>query len=174
MAMGYDAEVIHNLNDTPQIEVSQLISIGIHSMRVVGKAAVSAGEVIARLREVVGAKNDSELAAALGLGVNAPSNWRQRNSPPYGFCADVAHTYGVSMDWLVFGRGPKRLGRPVEAVVSNTQIGSADLSPSGQRITQFVVDWDGSRAEHETIWLEQHIKRTVPEYADWLAEHPAA
>lgn len=143
-------------------------------MRVVGKAAVNAGDIISRMREVVGAKNDSELAAAVGLGVNAPSNWRQRNSPPYSWCADIAHAYGVSLDWLVFGRGPRQLSRTAERSPAGPAGHGLDLSPSGRRITQFVGDWDATRPEAESIWLEQHLKRSVPEFAEWLADHPAA
>lgn len=142
-------------------------------MRVVGSAAVNAHDVISRMREVASAKNDAELAAVLGLGVNAPSNWRQRNSPPYAFCANMAQAYGVSLDWLVFGRGPKRVGRAAETETASTTTGGVGLSPSGRRITQFVGEWDAARAEAEAIWLEQHIKRTVPEYAEWLAGQPA-
>jgi len=141
-------------------------------MRVIGPATVNAGDVISRMREVVNAKNDVELATLLGLGGNAPSNWRQRNSPPYAFCANLALAYGISLDWLVFGRGPKRVGSATEIARSAAGEGG-NLSPSGRRITQFVGDWDATRPEAETIWLEQHIKRTVSEYAEWLADHPA-
>lgn len=143
-------------------------------MRVVRKAAVNAGDMISRMREVVGVKSDADLASAVGLGANAPSNWRQRNSPPYSWCADIAHAYGVSLDWLVFGRGPKRLGRAVEGTSAGPAGHGLDLSPSGRRITQFVGDWDATRPEAESIWLEQQFKRSVPEYAEWLADHPAA
>jgi hypothetical protein len=37
-----------------------------------------------------------------------------------------------------------------------------------------VGDWDATHPEAESIWLEMHVKRTVPEYAEWLAEHSAA
>jgi len=143
-------------------------------MRVIGQAAVNAGEVISRMREVVNAKNDAELAAILGLGGNAPSNWRQRNSPPYAFCANLAAAEGISMDWLVFGRGPKRLSHAAQPVVRRAVDDGANLSPAARRLTQFVGDWDAARPEAEAIWLEQHVKRTVPEYAEWLADHPSA
>jgi hypothetical protein len=172
MAMGYDAEVIHKSNDNSQNECSQQISRGDHSMRVAGKPAVSAAAMVTRMQEAVNVKTDVELTAILGLGGNAVSNWRNRNSAPYAYCASLAEEFGVSMDWLVFGKGPRRAARAAETVTARTTISGDGLSPSARRITQFVSDWDASRPEDEAIWLEQHIKRTVPEYAAWLAEHP--
>lgn len=134
-------------------------------MRVIGPPDVTAEDIVARMREVIGAKNDAALAHALGLGVNAPSNWRQRNSPPYSFCAALAQVTGVSLDWLIFGRGPQRAGAPRAGRTDR-----ADGSPPARRITQFVGEWDASHSEDETIWLEQHLKRTVPEYAAWLSD----
>ena len=142
-------------------------------MRVVVPAAVNAGEIISRMREVVSAKNDAELAGVLGLGHNAPSNWRQRKSPPYAFCANLAQAHGISMDWLVFGRGPKHLSNATQPVIRRAVDDSVGLSPAARRLTQFVGDWDAARPEAEAIWLEQHVKRTVPEYAEWLADHSA-
>lgn len=139
-------------------------------MRVIGPPNVTAEDIVARMREVIGAKNDAALAQALGLGVNAPSNWRQRNSPPYSFCAALAQATGVSLDWLIFGRGPQRTGRNPPVEQTERAVGSAPA----HRITQFVVHWDATHAEDETIWLEQHLKRTVPEYAEWLTSQPAA
>jgi hypothetical protein len=55
-------------------------------------------------------KHDTELALALGLSKAAPSNWHQRNSPPYEICADLAAKKGVSLDWLIFGVGNMRHG----------------------------------------------------------------
>lgn len=138
-------------------------------MRVIGPPKVSAEAIVARMREVVGAKNDAALAQALGLGANAPSNWRQRNSPPYNFCAALAQATGVSLDWLVFGEGDQT-GEPSSRPV---RVGRSDGSPSARRITQFVDEWDASHSEDETIWLEQHLKRTVPEYAAWLSDQNA-
>ena len=174
--MGYDAEVLHNSKDTPHNVTMQHTMNGNNSIRVVSPVELDAGEIIGRMRQVVGAKNDAGLSAALGLtGASAPSNWRQRNSPPFAFCVNIAAALGVSLDWLVFGR--HRHAEPgTGSATGNDTSGPAYVAstPSAERITRFVNEWEATRSPEEVIWLEQHLKRTVPEYAEWLADHPSA
>jgi len=148
---------------------------GKNSIRVISPIELDAGEIIGRMRQVVGAKNDAGLSAALGLtGASAPSNWRQRNSPPFAFCVNIAAALGVSLDWLIFGRG-RRVGATSDEAMDSavpTPV-TATSTPSAERITRFVNEWDATRSPEEVIWLEQHLKRTVPEYAAWLSERQA-
>lgn len=174
--MGYDAEVLHNSKDTPHDVTMQHDMNGNNSIRVITPVELDAGEIIGRMRQVVGAKNDAGLSAALGLtGASAPSNWRQRNSPPFAFCVNIAAALGVSLDWLIFGRGRNNNAPAGEAADSATSAPVAAAStPSAERLTRFVNEWDATRSAEEVIWLEQHLKRTVPEYAAWLADHSAS
>lgn len=166
-AMGYDAEVLHNLKDTPRGVTMQHIMNGKNPARVIGPVELDADQIIGRMRQVVGAKNDAGLSAALGLGgASTPSNWRQRNSPPFAFCANIAAALGVSLDWLVFGRN--RHAEPATNSAADRGVPTA-FTPSAERITRFVNEWEATRSPEEVIWLEQHLKRTVPEYAEWLA-----
>lgn len=134
-------------------------------MRVIGPANLDVSAMVDRMRQTIGVKKDADLSQALGVSVSAPSNWRQRNSPPLAFAANVAAAFGVSLDWLVFGR---KGSASVEAAQGST-VPVAATSAAAQRLTRFVNEWDASRSEDESIWLEQHMKRMVPEYAEWLA-----
>ena len=171
--MGYDADGLHNSNDIAQNVKTQVIAAGDFTFRV-GERLMDVNDIIQRRRQVYGAKNDSALAAALNLAVSAPSNWRQRNSPPFGICADIAMEKGVSLDWLIFGIGDMRLGGRAEAPhdPTHTETPRAE-SPAADRLSQFVYWWHVNRSQDEMIWLEQQFKRSVPEYGDWLATQSA-
>lgn len=168
MAMGYDADLLHNSNDISRIVKTQEVALGDFTV-CVGEPLMDVNDIIQRMRQVYGAKNDSALANELNLAVSAPSNWRQRNSPPFAICADMAAKKGVSLDWLIFGIGDMRLGVRAE---TPRKRGRADAqpaqSPAAERLSQFVYWWAVNRTQDEMIWLEQQFKRAVPEYAEWL------
>jgi hypothetical protein len=125
--------------------------------------------ILGRMRLVCEAKNDTELAAKLNLSISAPSNWRQRNSPPLGTCAEMAVKKGISLDWLIFGTGDMYLGVQEDVpTYGDREAISFDLVSAAERITQFVKWWYVNRSHDEVVWLEQQFKRAVPEYAEWL------
>ena len=121
---------------------------------------MNADEIIKRLRQIYDAKSDSSLAAALNLAPSAPSNWRQRNRPPLALCAVIARERGLSLDWLIFGDGA-----PAVRDVSDADY--LVVSQVGARMTRFIAMWSASRTPEEMVWLEQHLRRTVPEYREW-------
>ncbi|KNC17125.1 hypothetical protein AC788_06355 [Pseudomonas sp. RIT-PI-a] len=51
------------------------------------------------------ASNDAALAKALGISPQTLGSWRARASVPYALCMDLARTDGISLDWLLLGRG---------------------------------------------------------------------
>lgn len=68
----------------------------------------SVEDIIERMKEATGAKNDVELANYLGLTrSNAISSWKSRESKPYAYCDIVSQDKGVTIDWLITGREPK-------------------------------------------------------------------
>jgi Bacteriophage CI repressor helix-turn-helix domain len=164
MSLGYDDVGTHNSNGNPRNVELQCSIWGNHSMRVTGTDEISAGPVVDRLRQVFDVKTDVALAEKLHLGNTAPSNWRQRNAPPYAVCVQVAGSHGVSLDWLVFGIGSMRLGGGAASLEGAGRIRSAEA----ERITRFVEFWDVTRPPGEMVWLEHQFKRAVPEYGDWL------
>lgn len=134
--------------------------------------ALSADAVVRRMREVYSARSDSALAAVLKLAPSAPSNWRQRNRPPFGICAAIAQSSGVSLDWLVLGIGEKRPAAHRQVRDDPAPMYGA-RSAVATRLLSFVSMWDATRSPDELIWLEQHLKRTVSEYQKWLDENAA-
>lgn len=172
MAMGYDADLLHKPNDISRNVKAQEVAAGDFTLRV-GEPLMDVNDIIQRMRQVYGAKNDSALANELNLAVSAPSNWRQRNSPPFGICVDIAAEKGISLDWLIFGIGDMHLGvrsgTPRKQPCMDAQ--SAE-SPAADRLSQFVYWWAVNRTSDEMIWLEQQIKRAVPEYSEWMATPP--
>lgn len=165
--MGYDAIESHNSNDiTPRVYTQHIASDDFTAR--VEDRPMDADAIIRRLRQVFDAKNDVALAAALNLAASAPSNWRQRNSPPLAICASVAESKGVSLDWLIFGVGVQRLGSPADGRPM-PEGNAIEASETARRITRFVYFFDAMKSPEEMTWLEQHLKRSVHEYAEWLA-----
>jgi CI repressor-like protein len=131
---------------------------------------MDADDIIQRMREVYAVKRDTELALALGLSKAAPSNWRQRNSPPYDLCVEIARKKGVSLDWLIFGVGDMRLGARAPASLDPAHDEAPpESSAAAERLSQFVYWWHVNRSQDEMTWLEQQFRRAVPEYREWLA-----
>jgi len=167
--MGYDAVVLHKTNDNTQCVVAQ--ELAERNYTLCGEErSMDADDIIQRMRQVYAVKHDTELALALGLSKAAPSNWRQRNSPPYDICVEIAGKKGVSLDWLVFGVGDMRLGARAPAPLDTVhQEAPSEPSAAAERLSQFVYWWHVNRTQDEMTWLEQQFKRTVSEYGEWLS-----
>lgn len=121
---------------------------------------MGAAEVIDRMKEALGVDKDAELASVLKRGRNYVYTLRQRNTIPYEDCTDVALKTGASLDWLILGALPAAAVEPSS---------SAGLDPRIARLVSFFTKWQQTHVPDEIAWLEQHIRRTVPEYADWYA-----
>ncbi|MBN5414435.1 phage repressor protein [Serratia marcescens] len=65
----------------------------------------SVDAVLARLMELLGAGNDSELARMLDVNRQTLASWRKRDSIPYSICVNLSEERGYSLDWLLTGRG---------------------------------------------------------------------
>lgn len=64
-----------------------------------------ATHVLDRLKHLMAAPSDAALAKALGISPQTLGSWRARASIPYALCMDLARTDGISLDWLLLGRG---------------------------------------------------------------------
>lgn len=67
-----------------------------------------------RILACTGAKNDSALARVLGILPQSVTAARKRAQIPTGWIENISEQYGVSTDWLFFGRGPMRLSAASE------------------------------------------------------------
>lgn len=100
--------------------------------------------VFARLQQATGARNDSELARALGITPQSVNGARKRGIVPPVWIQSFAEKTGVSCDWLFFGRGPFRVGEPVcdaplpaaqAAALRRTELAQRLLAARGQAVT---------------------------------------
>jgi hypothetical protein len=83
-------------------------------------------QIINRLKEVLGAKSDGQLAAYLGISRQNIGAARKREDVPTVWIYKVAQLAGCSMDWLSFGQGPKLR---VDFTIDGTQFGGQVASP---------------------------------------------
>ncbi len=62
-----------------------------------------------RLLECTGAKNQSELADALGIRQSSVADGKRRNAIPAAWILKVVTDYGVNPEWIATGQGFKYL-----------------------------------------------------------------
>ncbi|CBG87711.1 helix-turn-helix domain-containing protein [Citrobacter rodentium] len=86
------------------------------------KKAVDA--VLLRLMSLFQVDNDSELARALNVNRQTLASWRKRDSVPYSICVNLAEERGVSLDWLLAGKGDDT---SKEAEPATQNLSQADL-----------------------------------------------
>ncbi|EOE1791861.1 TPA: helix-turn-helix domain-containing protein [Citrobacter freundii] len=86
------------------------------------KKAVDA--VLLRLMSLFNVDSDSGLAKALDVNRQTLASWRKRNSVPYSICINLAEEKGISLDWLLTGKGEEQVSKVEPATQSFSQ---ADL-----------------------------------------------
>lgn len=64
-------------------------------------------QIMQRMREVVGVDSDYKLAKHIGKSTGALSNWRRRGTIPIDECISLSVSHGVSLDWLILGKGSR-------------------------------------------------------------------
>lgn len=62
--------------------------------------------ILGRLKQLENVKSDKDLAGALRVAPGTISAWRKRNSVPYEKVAGYGREKGISLEWLVNGKGP--------------------------------------------------------------------
>lgn len=65
----------------------------------------NSSEVIERLKEIHNAANNKQLAEALSISRSTVQNWKDRNVMPYKEICDAAIGMGISLEWLLTGKG---------------------------------------------------------------------
>lgn len=83
-------------------------------------------DVLDRLKEATGATSDQDLAVKLNLSKQSIADARSRKTVPPAWIPKTAQIFGVSTDWLFFGREPMR---------GNAQQAQPLLSPSDSAVT---------------------------------------
>jgi len=101
--------------------------------------------VLRRLSEIAGAKNDSALARALEVPPQNVSAWRARGTVPYEVVATFAARRGVSLDYILLGRGSALwLGGEVDPTIAEAIAGELERAAEEakkQGVTLFPSWW---------------------------------
>lgn len=84
--------------------------------------------IVDRMKQATGVKSDVELAGVLGASRSQPAVWKIRDKMPLVECATIAEKYGVSLDWLVLGRGgPPGIAEP-EPLLNEGAVAALDAA----------------------------------------------
>lgn len=138
------------------------------------------GDAIAdRLRLVIGAESDAVLSRALDISPATVSSWRNRDSRPYALCIEIAEARGLSLDWLLLGRGPMRSAAceyPAGEDRPDGRLGVNDVDHGGEvqdpadlaAIIAWARAWHAGASPEERAWLRVQLRRAIPELADYL------
>lgn len=141
----------------------------------------TASDVFDRIKYVNGVSTSKELARAMQVSESSISNAIKRNSIPYAYCAELALSTGVPLDWLIFGDADGyNLDRVVKAdyfvrtyqlvtfVDNNEQIVIPDLS-NNQANFKFIPLYDVPvSAGHGSFFDAENIIQQIPFDAEWL------
>ena len=129
-----------------------------------------ADQVIARIKSVVGAKSDRELARYFEMGDTTITSKRQRGSVPYDEAVQIALTKGISLDWLILGKGePPAQVAPGSLPVP--QVAEAPMAyshlPESEIVEIPLYDIEAA-AGHGRVFDEEKIISHIPYRADEL------
>lgn len=82
-----------------------------------------------RLIQARGEMSRVEVTQKLGVNIETLGGYeRGKNAPPYSFLADIKDLYGVSLDWLITGKGEMR---PSQAPVADPAPTAPAAAPTG-------------------------------------------
>ena len=120
-----------------------------------------------RLWRSVGAKNDSELARALGVIQQTVSAARKRKTIPCSWIIKISENYGISCDWLLYGEGPKYRDQ--------ARLNSAQPSPPVEGlhlslIREIVVNVEETLEEHKMHLLPKKKSELITLLYEEFAE----
>ncbi|MBI4949818.1 MAG: helix-turn-helix domain-containing protein [Deltaproteobacteria bacterium] len=79
------------------------------------KMRIVYSEVIERMRWVGKHKNNSSVARVLGVTPQALSNYKKKDKMPVSIVLKYSKLYGLSLDWLITGKGEIFNARPMAA-----------------------------------------------------------
>ena len=80
-------------------------------------------ETLDRLLQGAGLRRDSQLAELLGVSPQAVSQARRKGRIPDGWVLKIAEQFGLSTDWLFFGKGPGPEAQEAPAEAAERKIG---------------------------------------------------
>lgn len=119
-------------------------------------------EIYERVRDALGVKNLTEVAERLGLTTGAVSQWKTTGKISLDTLIKVSELSGVSIHWLVTGKGEKKIKQPspplalvpFSADTPQVQAPNASILPAFDNITLTVVGNLKSNQQRLTIHEE--------------------
>lgn len=84
-------------------------------------------DVLYRLIEATKFPNEASLAVFLGISPQAIYQARKKGLVPHSWAIKVAENYGVSLDWLILGRGSMKLEETALPNLQSPGKGEAEL-----------------------------------------------
>ena len=143
-----------------------------------GKTAQS---VFERLKFVLGVNTAKEVGQIAGLAESSISSAIARNSIPFNFCAEVALTHGIPLDWLIFGDvdGDKAY-RAIELdffkrAYSQAHILGTEKAKEPVIFNEKDIDFINlysmtTISENGKFFSNKHVIRKIPYEKNWLSE----
>lgn len=129
-------------------------------------------EKFARICQVTQTTKDTTLAKILGIKSPSVSAAKKRHQIPTGWVEKIALEYGVSADWIFFGRGPMYLsGEQVNPAVHSPveTPPSRDEGLSCPRCAKLEAELLAEKVERRELSLEN--RKLNKEMADLLREN---
>lgn len=66
-------------------------------------------EIVERLKQLYDVKTDTQLQDKTGIKTNTLRTWKERNSIPYKKLDEISQNESISMNWLLYGKGPVKM-----------------------------------------------------------------
>ena len=115
--------------------------------------------ILERAKHALSAKSDYELSKLLGISTSAMSGYRKRQSLPMEQCIKIAEKTGVSLDWLILGKGDPKPQHQPQSAVQDYDDNDAVWVP--------LYDVYASAGGGEDVWGEE-VEQYIPFSRLWL------
>lgn len=149
----------------------------------------SGAAIVERMIDLLGVKNQSALADALGVSSDVVAKWKKRGTRPYTECLHLARSRGASLEWLLTGEGEKLKqpngDAPKDSPSESSRHGVYDSRHGYEEedvrlaaVISWWRSWWAGADEDERSWAMVQLRRAIPEsdawIRRWLAEHAPA
>lgn len=115
--------------------------------------------ILERAKHALSVKSDYELSKQLGISTSAMSGYRKRQSLPMEQCIKIAEKTGVSLDWLILGKGNQQAQTQSSIAVQDYDDNDAVWVP--------LYDVYASAGGGEDVWGEE-VEQYIPFSRLWL------
>jgi len=85
-----------------------------------------------------------------------------RNTPGGESLIKICTELCISMDWLMTGQGEIYRREPPKELVTNLEL---------ELLFNWLTEWWKNADDKNRNWLEIQMKRSFPEYAEWITQH---